>query len=254
MGLFFNNKKKKSEKSEEIIIDKTNIPAHIAVIMDGNGRWAKERNLPRTMGHRAGMDTIRKIVKESSKLGVRYLTLYAFSTENWKRPEDEVTALMKLVVEFIGKEINELHKNEVVFNVIGDISKLPQVCQESIFSAKEKTKNNKGLTLNIALNYGGRDEIVSGVKKIAQEILDNNIKVEDIDEQLISNHLYTSGMPDPDIVIRPSGELRLSNYLLWQSAYSEFWFSNINWPDFTERDLHKAISDYQNRNRRFGGV
>lgn len=254
MGLFFNNKKKKSEKSEEIIIDKTNIPAHIAVIMDGNGRWAKERNLPRTMGHRAGMDTIRKIVKESSKVGVRYLTLYAFSTENWKRPEDEVTALMKLVVEFIGKEINELHKNEVVFNVIGDISKLPQVCQESIFSAKEKTKNNKGLTLNIALNYGGRDEIVSGVKKIAQEILDNNIKVEDIDEQLISNHLYTSGMPDPDIVIRPSGELRLSNYLLWQSAYSEFWFSNINWPDFTERDLHKAISDYQNRNRRFGGV
>ncbi|EQB88166.1 undecaprenyl diphosphate synthase [Clostridium punense] len=254
MGLFFNNKRKKSEKSEEIIIDKTNIPAHIAVIMDGNGRWAKERNLPRTMGHRAGMDTIRKIVKESSKLGVRYLTLYAFSTENWKRPEDEVTALMKLVVEFIGKEINELHKNEVVFNVIGDISKLPQVCQESIFSAKEKTKNNKGLTLNIALNYGGRDEIVSGVKKIAQEILDNNIKVEDIDEQLISNHLYTSGMPDPDIVIRPSGELRLSNYLLWQSAYSEFWFSNINWPDFTERDLHKAISDYQNRNRRFGGV
>ncbi|MPM73655.1 Isoprenyl transferase [bioreactor metagenome] len=200
------------------------------------------------------MDTIRKIVKESSKLGVRYLTLYAFSTENWKRPEDEVTALMKLVVEFIGKEINELHKNEVVFNVIGDISKLPQVCQESIFSAKEKTKNNKGLTLNIALNYGGRDEIVSGVKKIAQEILDNNIKVEDIDEKVISNHLYTSGMPDPDIVIRPSGELRLSNYLLWQSAYSEFWFSNINWPDFTERDLHKAISDYQNRNRRFGGV
>jgi len=254
LGLFFNNKKKKSEKSEEIIIDKTNIPAHIAVIMDGNGRWAKERNLPRTMGHRAGMDTIRKIVKESSKLGVRYLTLYAFSTENWKRPEDEVTALMKLVVEFIGKEINELHKNQVVFNVIGDISKLPQVCQESIFSAKEKTKNNKGLTLNIALNYGGRDEIVSGIKKIAQEILDNNIKVEDIDEQLISNHLYTSGMPDPDIVIRPSGELRLSNYLLWQSAYSEFWFSNINWPDFTERDLHKAISDYQNRNRRFGGV
>lgn len=254
LGLFFNNKKKKSEKSEEIIIDKTNIPPHIAVIMDGNGRWAKERNLPRTMGHRAGMDTIRKIVKESSKLGVRYLTLYAFSTENWKRPEDEVTALMKLVVEFIGKEINELHKNEVVFNVIGDISKLPQVCQESIFSAKEKTKNNKGLTLNIALNYGGRDEIVSGVKKIAQKILDNNIKVEDIDEKVISNHLYTSGMPDPDIVIRPSGELRLSNYLLWQSAYSEFWFSNINWPDFTERDLHKAISDYQNRNRRFGGV
>lgn len=254
MGLFFNKKKKKSEKLEETIIDKTNIPAHIAVIMDGNGRWAKERNLPRTMGHRAGMDTIRKMVKESSKLGVRYLTLYAFSTENWKRPEEEVTALMKLVVEFIGKEINELHKNEVVFNVIGDTSKLPPVCREAIFSAKEKTKNNKGLTLNIALNYGGRDEIVSGVKKIAQEILDNSIKVEDIDEELISNHLYTSGMPDPDIVIRPSGELRLSNYLLWQSAYSEFWFSNINWPDFTERDLHKAISDYQNRNRRFGGV
>lgn len=254
LGLFFNNNKRKQKESQEIIIDTNNVPAHIAIIMDGNGRWAKERSLPRTMGHRAGMDTIRKIVKECSKLGVRYLTLYAFSTENWKRPQEEVTALMKLVVEFIGKEIDELHKNEVVFNVIGDVSKLPELCQQSIESAKEKTKNNRGLTLNIALNYGGRDEIVSGVREIAQELLNKEINLEDIGEKLISDHLYTRGMPDPDIVIRPSGELRLSNYLLWQSAYSEFWFSNINWPDFTEGDLHKAISDYQNRNRRFGGV
>lgn len=254
MGLFFKRKNKKIENQQDIQLDTNKIPAHIAIIMDGNGRWAKERNLPRTMGHRAGMDTIRKIVKESSKLGIRYLTLYAFSTENWKRPQDEVSALMKLVVEYIAKEIDELHKNEVVFNVIGDTTKLPEPCQKSIESAKEKTKNNKGLTLNIALNYGGRDEIVSGIKKIAKEIKDGSIYVDDINEAVISNHLYTKGMPDPDIIIRPSGELRISNFLLWQGAYSEFWFSNINWPDFTEEDLKRAIIDFQNRNRRFGGV
>lgn len=254
LGLFFKRKNKKIENQQDIQLDTNKIPAHIAIIMDGNGRWAKERNLPRTMGHRAGMDTIRKIVKESSKLGIRYLTLYAFSTENWKRPQDEVSALMKLVVEYIAKEIDELHKNEVVFNVIGDTTKLPEPCQKSIESAKEKTKNNKGLTLNIALNYGGRDEIVSGIKKIAKEIKDGSIYVDDINEAVISNHLYTKGMPDPDIIIRPSGELRISNFLLWQGAYSEFWFSNINWPDFTEEDLKRAIIDFQNRNRRFGGV
>lgn len=254
LGLFFKRKNKKIENQQDIELDTNKIPAHIAIIMDGNGRWAKERNLPRTMGHRAGMDTIRKIVKESSKLGIRYLTLYAFSTENWKRPQDEVSALMKLVVEYIAKEIDELHKNEVVFNVIGDTTKLPEPCQKSIKSAKEKTKNNKGLTLNIALNYGGRDEIVSGIKKIARKIKDGSISVEDINEDVISNHLFTKGMPDPDIIIRPSGELRISNFLLWQGAYSEFWFSNINWPDFTEKDLKRAIIDFQNRNRRFGGV
>jgi len=254
LGLFFKRKHKKIENQQVLELDANKIPAHIAIIMDGNGRWAKERNLPRTIGHRAGMDTIRKIVKESSKLGVRYLTLYAFSTENWKRPQDEVSALMKLVVEYIAKEIDELHKNEVVFNVIGDTTKLPEPCQKSIELAKEKTKKNKGLTLNIALNYGGRDEIISGIKKLAMDIKDGIVSVEQINEAVISNHLYTKGMPDPDIIIRPSGELRISNFLLWQSAYSEFWFSNINWPDFTEEDLRRAIIDFQNRNRRFGGV
>ena len=244
----------KSKKEEVIEIDMNNIPKHIAIIMDGNGRWAKARKLPRTMGHRAGMKTIKTIVRECGNLGVKYITLYAFSTENWKRPSEEVGALMDLVVEFVEKELDELHENDIKLNSIGDISKLPEKSRKSIEAAKEKTKNNKSLTLNIALNYGGRDEIVKGVKEIATLVSEGKLKIEDIDEKEISNHLYTKGMPDPDMIIRPSGELRLSNYLLWQSAYSEFWFSNINWPDFTENDLRKAISDYQKRDRRYGGV
>lgn len=243
---------KKDEKKIEL--DMERIPKHIAIIMDGNGRWAKERNLPRTMGHREGMKTIKTVVKEAGEIGVDYLTLYAFSTENWKRPKEEVNALMDLVVEFIDKDIEQLHKSGVVLNSIGDISKLPEKARKSIELAIAKTKNNKGLTLNIALNYGSRDEIVKGVKEIATLVSEGKLKLDDIDEKEISNHLYTKNMPDPDIVIRPSGELRLSNYLLWQSAYSEFWFSNINWPDFKGRDLRKAIADYQKRNRRFGGI
>ncbi len=246
--------KKGNDKSEEVKLDMNRIPAHIAIIMDGNGRWAKERKLPRTMGHRAGMKNIKLVVQESSNLGVKYLTLYAFSTENWKRPKDEVNALMDLVVEFIEKEIDELHRNNVRLNAIGDISKLPIKSRTAIQNAKQKTKNNKGLTLNIALNYGGRDEIIKSIKEIGKELLSGDLKIEDIDDKVISDHLYTKGMPDPDIVIRPSGELRLSNYLLWQSAYSEFWFSNINWPDFTKENLKKAIFDFQKRDRRYGGV
>ncbi len=245
---------KKNIIKEKIQLDMERIPAHIAIIMDGNGRWAKQRKLPRTMGHRAGMKNIKMMVEESSNLGVRYLTLYAFSTENWKRPVEEVGALMDLVVEFINKEFEELHRNNVRLNSIGDISKLPEKSKAAIEDAKYKTRNNTGLTLNIALNYGGRDEIVRGVKEIAKEVLEGKLKADNIDEKVISDHLYTSGMPDPDIIIRPSGELRISNYLLWQSAYSEFWFSNINWPDFTKEDLRRAISDFQNRDRRFGGV
>ncbi|WP_346938016.1 isoprenyl transferase [uncultured Clostridium sp.] len=245
---------KKHIIKEKIQLDMEQIPAHIAIIMDGNGRWAKQRKLPRTMGHRAGMKNIKMMVEESSNLGVRYLTLYAFSTENWKRPVEEVGALMDLVVEFINKEFEELHRNNVRLNSIGDISKLPEKSKAAIEDAKYKTRNNTGLTLNIALNYGGRDEIVRGVKEIAKEVLEGKLKVDNIDDKVISDHLYTSGMPDPDIIIRPSGELRISNYLLWQSAYSEFWFSNINWPDFTKEDLRRAISDFQNRDRRFGGV
>ncbi len=245
---------KKDTTKEKIQIDMERIPAHIAIIMDGNGRWAKQRKLPRTMGHRAAMKNIKMMVEESSNLGVKYLTLYAFSTENWKRSKEEVGALMDLVVEFINKEFEELHRNNVKLNSIGDISKLPEKSRAAVENAMYKTRNNTGLTLNIALNYGGRDEIVKGVKEIAKEVLEGKLQVDNIDDKIISDHLYTSGMPDPDIVIRPSGELRLSNYLLWQSAYSEFWFSNINWPDFTKEDLRRAISDFQKRDRRFGGV
>lgn len=245
---------KRKKEEENIELDMDRIPKHIAIIMDGNGRWAKTKKLPRTMGHRAGMKTIKTIVQEASKLGVRYLTLYAFSTENWKRPSEEIGALMDLVVEFIEKELAELHENGVVLSSIGDISKLPEKSRKSIEAAKRKTRSNTGLTLNIALNYGGRDEIIKGVKEIASLVAEGKLKIEDINEREISNHLYTKDMPDPDMIIRPSGELRLSNYLLWQSAYSEFWFSNINWPDFREEDLKKAISDYQRRDRRYGGV
>ncbi|WP_194190487.1 isoprenyl transferase [Clostridium chrysemydis] len=239
---------------EEIALDMENIPKHIAIIMDGNGRWAKKRKLPRTMGHKAGVETIRRILKEASNLGVKYMTLYAFSTENWKRPKDEVNALMKLLVQYLRKEINELHKNGVKINVLGDISMLPKECVDEIEKSVEKTKNNTGITMNIALNYGGRDEIIRSIKLIAQDVIDGKIEINAIEEDTVNNYLYTKGVPDPDIIIRPSGEQRLSNFLLWQCAYSEFWYSDICWPDFTEDDLHKAIYDFQQRDRRFGGI
>ncbi|MBK1810656.1 isoprenyl transferase [Clostridium sp. YIM B02505] len=250
----FLKKRSAISNDESIDLNYDNIPKHIAIIMDGNGRWAKQRNLPRTLGHKAGVETIRRIIKECDKLGVKYITLYAFSTENWKRPKDEVSALMDLLVEYLKKEFDELNKSNVVINHIGDISKLPQRCSKELISAYEKTKDNTGIVMNLALNYGGRSEIIDGIKKIAQDIKDGKLKIEDIDEEVISSHMYTKGMPDPDLIIRPSGEQRLSNFLLWQCAYSEFWYSNINWPDFSESDLHKAIYDYQNRDRRFGGI
>lgn len=254
----FVNKKKDNISSEDIIkIDYDNLPKHIAVIMDGNGRWAKERNLPRTLGHRAGVEALKKIVREASDIGIKYLTAYVFSTENWKRSNEEVNGIMNLLVEFLKKELDELHANNVVINTIGDISKLPNTCIEVLTTAKEKTANNKGLVLNLALNYGGRDEILFGIKNMLIEYENGTITKEDmanINSEQFSNYIYTKGMPDPDIIIRPSGEQRLSNFMLWQCAYSEFWFSNINWPDFDISDLHKAISDFQNRDRRFGGV
>ena len=247
-------KNKKSNNIGEIELDLNNIPEHIAIIMDGNGRWAKERSLPRTIGHKAGVETIREIVKECNRLKIKYLTLYAFSTENWKRPADEVNALMKLLVEYLKMEFEELHSNNVIINSIGDVSKLPLVCQKELKSAYEKTKNNTGLTLNLALNYGGRDEITNAVAKIAEDIKKGKLSLDSIDEQLVSDYMYTAGMPDPEIIIRPSGEQRLSNFLLWQCAYSEFWYSNINWPDFKTEHLHRAIIDCQKRERRFGGL
>lgn len=235
-------------------LDMSNIPKHIAIIMDGNGRWAKMRNLPRTMGHKAGVETIRNIVKEADAIGVKYVTFYAFSTENWKRPKEEVNALMKLLVQYLRKELDELHENGVVINVLGDISRLPEECINEINRAKEKTKNNTGLVMNMALNYGGRAEIIRAIKNIVLDSKEEKIDVDDIDEALVNKYLYTANMPDPDIIIRPSGEQRLSNFLLWQCAYSEFWYSDINWPDFTAENLKEAIIDYQKRNRRFGGV
>ena len=254
LNIFKSHKKVISSKSDDIELDMENIPKHIAIIMDGNGRWAKAKNLPRALGHKAGVETIRKIIKEGDRLGVKYMTLYAFSTENWKRPKDEISTLMKLLVQYLKEEISELHEKGVVINVLGDSSKLPKDCIDEIQKAKEITKNNTGIVMNVALNYGGRDEIVRATRAIAQMVASGEIQPSDIDDKMFENHLYTKGMPDPDIIIRPSGEQRLSNFLLWQCAYSEFWYSNINWPDFTEVDLRRAIYDFQNRDRRFGGI
>nr|WP_314277130.1 isoprenyl transferase [uncultured Peptostreptococcus sp.] len=235
-------------------IDLDRLPKHIAIIMDGNGRWAKSRFMPRTYGHKMGVETIRKVVKECSRLGVGYLTLYAFSTENWKRPQEEVSALMGLLVKYLKSELDELDKNNVRLLTIGDIGKLPQACIDELNQAKEKTKNNTGLVMSLALNYGGRNDILNAVKRIGQEILDGSLSLDDIGEDLISNNLSTYESPDPDLVIRTSGEQRLSNFLLWELAYSEFYFLNIHWPDFDEKELQKAIYTYQARDRRFGGV
>ncbi|OPJ61802.1 ditrans,polycis-undecaprenyl-diphosphate synthase [Clostridium oryzae] len=245
---FFNKNTDKEVKIKE------NIPQHVAIIMDGNGRWAKSRNLPRFMGHKAGVEAIRNIVKECNRIGVKYLTLYAFSTENWKRPKEEVDLLMSLLLEYLKKEVDELHKNNVVVNSIGNIEKLPEKCQIELKKAYEKTKNNKGVVMSLALNYGGRDEIIYAVKKICARVKNGQMSIDMIDEDMIDKFLFTAGIPDPDLIIRPSGEKRISNFLLWQCAYSEFWYSNINWPDFSPKDLQDAIKDYQKRDRRFGGI
>lgn len=231
-----------------------NVPNHIAIIMDGNGRWAKSRMMPRTYGHKAGVETIRKVVKEAQRLGVKHLTLYAFSTENWKRPAEEVNALMKLLVTYLRKELKELHKNGVKITTVGDISKLPQACIEELNKSMEETKDNKGLELSLALNYGSRADIVRAVQNISKSVSNGEIEVDSIDEICIKKNLYTASTPDPDLVIRTSGEQRLSNFLLWEVAYSEFYYTDIHWPDFDEQELQKAIYSYQNRDRRFGGI
>ena len=241
-------------KNNDMVLDKNNIPKHIAIIMDGNGRWAKKRKLPRTMGHKAGVETIRKIVREAQDIGVKYLTLYAFSTENWKRPQEEVSALMKLLIQYLKSELGELNRNGVSIRISGDITKLPKEAQNEIEDAIIKTKDNTGIVLNIAFNYGGRDEIIRAVKLIGKDLLDSKFDLDTIDEKVFESYLYTANMPDPDLIIRPSGEKRISNFLLWQCAYSEFCYSNIFWPDFTEKNLHEAICEYQNRDRRYGGV
>lgn len=252
MAKIFQSKNKIQEKN--IDLDMTNIPKHIGIIMDGNGRWAKAKKLPRSMGHKAGVETIRKILTYADELGVQYVTFYAFSTENWKRPIEEVGFLMNLMVKYFIKETERFKEKNVVVKVLGDISKLPKECVDEIIRTQEETKNNTGIVMNLAINYGGRDEIIKGIKNLVNDCMENKVNIDDITPEMFSNYLYTAGMPDPDLIIRPSGEQRLSNFLIWQCAYSEFWYSDINWPDFKEENLREAIMDYQGRNRRFGGL
>jgi len=242
-------------KREKIKIEKEKMPQHIAIIMDGNGRWAKKRGLPRSAGHRFGAQKLKEIVLFADEIGLKYLTVYAFSTENWKRPKEEVENLMNLLREFFDTEIeNLINKTQIRIRVIGDISKLDKDIQERIVSAEERTKDKRGLCVVIALNYGARQEIINAVKNLALDIKSGKIDIEDVDEDLFKKYLYTNDIPDPDLLIRPSGEMRVSNFLLWQISYTEFWFSNVLWPDFKKEHLLKAIEDYQKRERRFGGV
>lgn len=239
-----------------MIVNKDNnkLPLHIGIIMDGNGRWAEKRGLPRTAGHKMGIETLKKIVSFSGDIGIKVLTVYAFSTENWKRPQEEVSILMSLIIEYIKRELNTLHKNGVKINPIGQYSQLPPKTVKEIEKAIEKTKDNKKLILNVALNYGSRAEITQGFKFITEKIIKGDLSIDNINEELISEYLYTKGQPDPDLIIRPSGEKRLSNFLMWQGAYSELWFSDVLWPEFTEKHLMEAINDYMSRDRRFGSV
>lgn len=235
-------------------IDKSKLPVHIAIIPDGNGRWAKRRGLPRTMGHKVGSENIKKIVKLCNNIGIKYLTVYAFSTENWSRPKSEVDALMSLLLEYLRNAEKELSGANIRINVIGNIAGLPSELQKEIPRVEELTRKNTGLNLVMALNYGGRKEILCAVKSIVKSVANGDIKMEDINEGVVSEHLYTKDIPDPDLIIRTSGEKRSSNFLLWQSAYSEFWFSEVLWPDFNEKHLLQALEDYQSRKRRFGGI
>ena len=234
-------------------IDNNNLPKHIAMIMDGNRRWAKLRGLETRDGHKAGADNLENIAKFCNKIGIEYLTVYAFSTENWKRSKEEISGLMAILRVYINSFLKEADKENIRLKILGDISTLSKGLQKSINRAVEITKNNTGLTLNIAFNYGGRPELVKAMKNIAQEIKENKIDIEDINEELISNNLYTAGQPDPDLLIRTSKELRTSNFLPWQLVYSEFYFPDKHWPEFGEEDLLEAIRVYQKRNRRFGG-
>lgn len=230
------------------------MPKHIAVIMDGNGRWAKSRGLIRTAGHRMGVQALKSLVLALDELDIHYVTVYAFSTENWKRPADEVNTLMDLIVEFLDKELDYMHEKGVRIHPIGDISRLTGKTYDKITAAAELTKQNTNIVLNVALNYGGRQEIVHAAKAICEDVQNGRLTVDDIDEALFGSYLYTAGQPDPDLLIRPSGEMRVSNFLLWQIAYSEFWCTNILWPDFGKEHLWQAIWEYQNRDRRFGGL
>ena len=229
-----------------------NMPKHIAIIMDGNRRWARTQGKPASFGHKAGAKTLENIVRYANKIGLKYITVYAFSTENWKRTEEEVKALMLLLQNYLDDYSKRADSENIKVKVLGDITALSQGMQKSIINCIERTKNNTGITFNIALNYGGRDEIVKATRKIAEQVKQGKIDVDEINEKMVSDNLYTAGEPDPDLVIRTSGEIRLSGFLPWQSVYSELLFVNKNWPDFTENDLDEAIIEYQKRTRKFG--
>ncbi len=246
--MFFKRKAKKALYNPDAV------PAHVGIIMDGNGRWARRRGLPRSAGHRAGSNALRDITKACGKMGMTALTVYAFSTENWKRPKEEVDNIMSLLLEFLRNAEREIDGQNVQIRVIGDVSAFSEELQSEIKRVEGITSVNDGLVLNIALNYGGRSEIARAVRTLAEKAVRGEISPDEITEEEISQCMYTASLPDPDLIIRPSGEYRLSNFMIWQSAYSEFWFSDILWPDFTVKDLQKAIGDFQKRNRRFGGL
>ena len=233
-------------------MSENSLPKHIAIIMDGNGRWAKQRGFPRTMGHRAGIKSVRRVVEACVELKVSVLTLYAFSVENWQRPKLEINTLMRLLSEFLEKEIDEMNEHDIRFMAIGRLEELPDFVQKRLSRTIEATSRNKGLVLNLALNYGGRSEIVDAVKKIAQKVKRSELDPEEINEASFSQFLYTQGIPDPDLLIRTSGEMRVSNFLLWQISYSEIVVTKKLWPDFNKGDLEKAIQEFQTRERRFG--
>lgn len=237
------------------MLNMNNIPSSVAIIMDGNGRWAEKRRLPRVMGHNAGMKAMREIVSTASQLGVKFLTVYAFSTENWNRSDEEINGIFKLLIKYVDSELDKIAKNNVKINILGDRERLAQKVNEKIEQAIKRTEKNDGLIFNIALNYGGRDEILRSVKSVCQEVKSGVLQIDDIDAEKFEKHLYTGelGIKDPDLIIRTSGEIRISNFLLWQLAYSEMIFVDVLWPDFTPDIFKKTIMEYQRRSRRFGG-
>lgn len=230
------------------------LPRHVAIIMDGNGRWAHQRGLPRIAGHRASVEAVRDVVRFAGELGLEVLTLFAFSTENWKRPRSEVDALMDLLVTHVRSELDELHANGVKVRVIGRVDELPAGAREAVLQAVDRTAHNRGMTLVLALNYGGRRELTDAFARLARRVAAGELRPEDVDEDAVAGALYTAGIPDPDLLIRTSGELRISNFLLWQLAYTEFWVTDVCWPDFRRQHLADAIEAFQRRDRRFGGL
>ena len=249
MSLFFSRRKKERGKGDSVVL-----PQHIGIIMDGNGRWGKKRGLPRSAGHTAGAQNFRTITRNCSDIGIKYLTVYAFSTENWKRPADEVSALMTLFKQYLNEALTDFKDDSIVVRFIGETSAFSEDLRELIIRTEEESKHRDGMVLNIAMNYGSRDELVTATKKIAQRVINGELSVDDITESTISDNLYTAHQPDPDLIIRPSGEYRISNFLFWQSAYTEFVIMDKLWPDFTKDDLDIALEIFAKRNRRFGGI